>query len=457
MANVNNFLFLNHASFAIERNSQILLIDPWFQGMAFYDGWALLDQSTTNFDIIQWLKLSNKKIFIWYSHEHSDHLSMSFLKDIQKENINLTIIFQKTLDGRVSSFLRNHEFNVIDAIENKPVQLGENFSITTWCHHAGDSFCLIKSNKISILNINDCVVSSENEARILKRKISTLSSHIDILLTQFGYANWIGNEEDKKQRIKSANLKCDRIFIQDKVLKPSVIIPFASFFYFCHPENFYLNDAQNLPKDLIAARVLNPIKEKIFFLKSRDQISLDNINLISYQLSRLSITAIEHWSFLQKKIAPIQTQPQFIKIQNLKELFHSYRKRVSFNFVFLPQFLEFFKIIVPLNILITDINKVVTLSYIRGFNCFDHSKDWHISLTSEIFSFIFKNDFGSSTIHINGRFRLGQNKKIIDIIKFLIIQDLYKSGFGIKHPIASAKFLLGEIIIMLKKKSIKKT
>jgi hypothetical protein len=446
MPAINQLHFFNHASFAIERDFEILLIDPWYQGTAFYNGWALLDESISDSYVIKWLTQSQKKIFIWYSHEHSDHLSMSFLKSISKEKIDLTIIFQKTLDGRVSSFLNKLGLNVIDAKEGIPIGLGKKFSITTWPHHGGDSFCLIKSEDISLLNINDCMISTEDQAQTLKKKYSSLSLQVDILLTQFGYANWIGNESDRDERIKFANHKFDRIFIQNKILCPSLIIPFASFVYFCHPDNFYLNDAQNSPNDLIGAKQLAKIKDKIFFLKPLDHFPLDSIDSIESQLKNLSGKAIKHWCHLKKIIKPIQIQSKEIELRELKKTYLNYRKRMSLNFAFLPQFFELVRLLKPIKILITDVNQVVSLSYINGISFKDNLTDWHISISSEVFGFIFKNEFGFNTTHVNGRFRLGKDQSIFDVIKFFIIQDLYKNGFGIFHPIKSAKFLFGAAV-----------
>ncbi len=455
MTAINQLHFFNHASFAIERDSEILLIDPWYEGTAFHNGWALLDVSTCDASIIEWLKQSDKKIFIWYSHEHSDHLSMSFLKSISKEKIDLTVIFQKTLDGRVSTFLNKLGLNVIDANEGSTVSLGERFDITTWPYHVGDSFCLIKSEDISLLNINDCVISTEDQAQTVKSKYSTLVPNLDILLTQFGYANWIGNESDRDQRIKLANHKFDRIFIQNKILSPTFIIPFASFVYFCHKENFYLNDAQNSPNDVLMAKQLESIKNNIFFLKPRDNISLDGIKSIRSQLENFSGQAIKHWGHLKETIKPLQTKPKEVESRELKDTYLNYRKRMTLNFIFLPQVFEAIKLIKPIRIFITDIDKVANLSYLNGITFKENSNDWHISLSSEVFSFIFRNEFGFNTTHVNGRFRLGKEKRIFDVVKFFVIQDFYKQGFGISHPIKSANFFIREVIRFITKRLLK--
>lgn len=457
MTTVNQLRFFNHASFAIERNSEILLIDPWYQGTAFHNGWALLDVSTNDSYVIDWLKQSQKKIFIWYSHEHSDHLSMSFLKSISKENIDVTIIFQKTLDGRVSSFLKKLGLNVVDANEGEPVNLGKSFNITTWPYRGGDSFCLIKSDKISLLNINDCVIAAESEAKKVKDKYSSLTSQIDILFTQFGYANWVGNESDRDQRVKLANHKFDRIVIQNKVLKPSFIIPFASFVYFCHQENFYLNDAQNSPNDVMLAEQLEPLKNNIFFLKSLDSISLDNDELIREQLEKLSWQAIEHWGDLKETIKPLQIQSKEVDINALTDCYLKYRKRMSINFMFLPQFFEIVGLIKPIKIYITDLDKIASVSYMSGITINENLNNWHISLSSEVFAFIFNNEFGFNTTHVNGRFRLGKDQSIFEVVKFFAVQDFYKNGFGIYHPIKSANIFISQVLRFISRKLVKPT
>ena len=72
--------FINHACFYIESINSILICDPWLEGLAFNNGWSLLDESSSNKETVEDLIRSKKKIFIWYSHEHSDHFFNKFSK-----------------------------------------------------------------------------------------------------------------------------------------------------------------------------------------------------------------------------------------------------------------------------------------------------------------------------------------------------------------------------------------
>ena len=72
--------FINHAGYVIETNNTLLIADPWVEGGAFDNGWSLLDKSITNKMLVEYLIQTDKAIFIWLSHEHSDHFSVPFLK-----------------------------------------------------------------------------------------------------------------------------------------------------------------------------------------------------------------------------------------------------------------------------------------------------------------------------------------------------------------------------------------
>ena len=69
--------FINHASFIIEGNGKSILTDPWYEGEIFNKGWKLLIENETK-DINNILDSID---YIWISHEHPDHFSISFFKN----------------------------------------------------------------------------------------------------------------------------------------------------------------------------------------------------------------------------------------------------------------------------------------------------------------------------------------------------------------------------------------
>ena len=101
--NKTEILFVNHASCLISYKDISILSDPWYEGSSFNDGWNLLFENDDK-DI---KNILSRTSYIWISHEHPDHFSIPFFKkykDFLNEN-NIKILFQKTKDKRVLSFI----------------------------------------------------------------------------------------------------------------------------------------------------------------------------------------------------------------------------------------------------------------------------------------------------------------------------------------------------------------
>ena len=283
--------FINHASFIVETSNSILLVDPWVEGYVFDNGWSLLDKSTSNKELCRYLKKQSKSLFIWYSHEHPDHFSVSFIKELKRQKLNAKFFFQRTLDKRLTSFLRKNNFEIIESNFVKE-SIEEKFNLITFPHEDGDSFLLILVNGKSILNLNDCVIDTKKKSWKLNKQLSKYCSKIDIMMTQFGYANWIGNPDQIMLRRNASDEKISRIKLQNKIINPKTIIPFASFVSFCHKENFYMNDVQNTPFKIYKSNLSHEFRDKMIIMKPWDEIDLKNLELNSIKLLKFQNNAI---------------------------------------------------------------------------------------------------------------------------------------------------------------------
>jgi hypothetical protein len=148
--------FVNHASFVCETNGLRIISDPWLDGMAFNNGWALL--SPTKFSYEDFRNITH----IWISHEHPDHFSPPNLKKIPEScRERITILFQETKDKRVVNFLRSIGFsNFIDLPSDRWVELKPGVEVLCAPIEAGwgegDSWMCLKTPEATLLNINDC-------------------------------------------------------------------------------------------------------------------------------------------------------------------------------------------------------------------------------------------------------------------------------------------------------------
>ena len=433
--------FINHASYLIETQKTLLLHDPWLEGNAFNNGWSLLSKEYKNEDLVNYLYNSGKSINIWISHEHGDHFSIPFIKSIKAKKIDCKFYFQKTADRRVLKFLKANKFNVIECIDGKEYQIEEKLSLSVYPFGGGDAFCFLRSDKKNILNINDCVIDNE---KIAKKTLSRLpaGSKVDVLFTQFGYANWIGREEDRKLRSASAIEKFRRIQVQNKIFNPEVIIPFASFIYFCKQDNYYLNDEQNSPKKMRESSVLENIQDKINFMRPMQNVVIDG----SYigNLQKNTKEAEDYWNnliSLNKSYNPENYKPSntLTGLDEIITLGNKFVSKVNNETLGIVSIIEKLKLLnlKPVSFNIYDLKTNVSLSYADGIKECPNNKV-SISIHSSEFAFILKNDFGWNTLSVSGAFRATRNE-IDDINYFFRWQDAIKNGFSWKNPLHTLK------------------
>lgn len=238
--------FLGHAGYVVERGPVCLVVDPWLEGTAFDNGWDLLVPSV-RFDV-------RRVTHLWFSHEHPDHFSIPAVKAIPPERrAEITVLFQETADKRVVGFLRGNGFTrVLEVTPGQRHVLGEGVALTTVPARDGDSCHLLEVGGLRILNFNDCFYHSVAEVEDAMRALGVKPGEVDLLATQFSYANWVGNPGEPERRRQAARMKLNHLAMQARAVRPRFLMPFASFVFFSHEENVYLNDAVNLPSTAVA-------------------------------------------------------------------------------------------------------------------------------------------------------------------------------------------------------------
>src|SRR3954447_16303705 len=231
--------FLNHASIRIITDAVTLVSDPWLSGSIFNDGWELIWTSE------QLYPLAGDSKFVWISHEHPDHFSPEFFRRLDGKRPE--VLFQSTRDRRVARYLRDRGFTVRELSGRERFPLSSREQLMIGRSGLYDSWSLFESPGKRILNINDCIVKTAADLRAIKKRVG----HVDVLLTQFSYAGWVGSRSHRRLREDAAKRRLDVVRNQITYLEPDYVIPFASFVWFCHAENAYLNDAVNRIPDFL--------------------------------------------------------------------------------------------------------------------------------------------------------------------------------------------------------------
>ena len=379
--------FLNHSSILVEYNDTKILCDPWFSGLAFQDGWSLLKDSSHDINELDY-------DYIWISHEHPDHFS---IKDISSINNPTTFLYQSTSDQKVKKFLENKGHQVIELEDSARFKLG-SMSITSFVCDGYDSSIFFEfSDGTTFLNCNDARLDLGDEIFRMKKIIN---QPIDLIASQFSYANWAGNSMDnlipleQQEMVNNKNKKILESF------KPRAMMLFASFVYLSHEENFYWNKSfvlNAILSDVSAfddsCSIITPIPDQEITIENPFKESFDNTH------------SIEYWENLHSKIQVISKTQEGLAIESLRESYKNFYSKLwssnKKNMVFINEDNdeEFFLITG-----ITDLNVNIKIGLKHeSFEVISSSSEADCSVSAEVFIFLMKNLFARGTVVINSR------------------------------------------------------
>jgi hypothetical protein len=213
-----------------------LLCDPWLEGTIFNNGWSLLSPTRLTYE--DFASITH----IWFSHEHPDHFSPPCLKKIPDEyRRRITVLFHATKDKRVVNLCKALGFAVVELPEWQTVEIAPDFKVMSGMQGLIDSWSAIFAEGKTLLNMNDCVFDRDRELEEIKRRVG----NIDVLLSQFSFATWVGNRDNPGAHKQHAAHKLVEMSRQIRVFQPAQFIPFASYIFFSHAENMFMNENSN--------------------------------------------------------------------------------------------------------------------------------------------------------------------------------------------------------------------
>src|SRR5256884_4938431 len=176
--------WVNHASYVLTARDVRLITDPWLFGSAFNNGWDLI--SETKFSLDDFREITH----IWFSHEHPDHFAPPVLKAIEPAvRANITVLFQETNGPKVLDFCDALGFKVQELRNHRWHALAPGLRVLCGKVPFYDSWLLVESRGLKILNTNDCVVDGEAVAADNFPPPGTGGG----LLTHVSYADLVGN------------------------------------------------------------------------------------------------------------------------------------------------------------------------------------------------------------------------------------------------------------------------
>ena len=391
---------VNHSSVIISDGENSLLTDPYLSGSCFNNGWDLIVETKSKIEDLNF-------DYIWISHEHPDHFSpRDLLKIPIKKRGFITILYQKTKDKKVYDYCIAKGFNVIELSDYEEFKINDNFSITACQHRDSDCWSLFKIGSKKILNLNDCWIYDKSELKMF----NDIYGKIDVLLTQFSFANWIGNVGDHKKSNKISKWHLEKLILQNEIINPRYIIPFASFVYFSNEENSYLNNYSIKIRDVFNVTKSSNVNPIILFP--------DDAWIVGEPFDNEK--RVKMWDIAYKNVS--KKELRLIKKRNIRDLeniFHKYQKRLfkknSYNDLIK---LKKNNLLPTTYIDITDLDIKVSMDIINGIEVVNENSidKMDIHMSSDSLYYLLENEWGRGTLQINGRFQAG-NGKLINFIR----------------------------------------
>jgi UDP-MurNAc hydroxylase len=236
--------YIGHAGFVVETEKALLVTDPWLSREGAFDSaWF---QYPCNHDLApvirQKLRETDKKRFVYISHEHRDHFDPEFLKTLPLQDLTFVVPHFRR-DALRAELAELHPEAVIACshAENVPIPGG---SVKLYLDDSGinrDSSLLLRADGDSFLNLNDCKLNEELPA------ISATEGPISVLTSQFSGATWHPTcyeyEPGEYQRISRKKLinKFEMVARAIEITRPRTYLPAAGPACFLDPTLIALN------------------------------------------------------------------------------------------------------------------------------------------------------------------------------------------------------------------------
>jgi UDP-MurNAc hydroxylase len=172
MSTFSSIDWINHSSYVFRHNDVALICDPWLDQPVFNNGWSLLSKAVFNYEYFKDIT------HIWCSHEHPDHFNVPTLTKIDPQHRSrIGFLYQSTADRLVCQFCRKLNFRDITELKNDEwCRLNGNVKLLCGAHGGEDSWLLIKTPDVSILNTNDCSIGNRRDAEIIRAKADPSTS-----------------------------------------------------------------------------------------------------------------------------------------------------------------------------------------------------------------------------------------------------------------------------------------
>lgn len=403
--------FVNHASTLLSVRDVCVWSDPWLSGLCFNDSWALLTETPREVASQALREVTH----IYLSHEHPDHFHPPTLRSLPDEvKARVTVIIQNQPYKGVLNALKRFGFrNVAEMKHREFLRLGEDVDLYFYHVFPIDSAMALvdRRNAETIINLNDTELSGYD-----RRCIEKDLGRVQVTLNQFSIATYDGRPEVAEVTKQHRDKLIEDCAIEHQALHAEYTVPFASFAYFCQPENNHLNTHRTMTADFAA--FMEGRGCKTIVLKPGDTWERGE--------SHDNAAALAFWTNCERAEKRI-FESQSVQMDALAESALICIDKINRFFTRLP-----LAMVATLSFALPDLSKTFVVDFRRRETRFleGTAGDWDVRVNSQPLWFAFKHTFGMQTLSISGRFVVRSKRfrlMVFRIVTALLNSELYLS------------------------------
>jgi hypothetical protein len=290
-----------------------------------------------------------------------------------------------------------------------------------------DSWLHVETPSYTYLNLNDCVLDRTEHYEAVH---CASTRPLDVLFTQFSYANWAGNRGDKQSMQRQATDKIEQMRRNIAHTAPRFLVPFASFVFFSNTENFYLNEGSNTISEIF----------NLFDLPERPCVVLYPGDVCTPGGLHDSTSRVARYAVARAAIEP-RHERRLVSLEELQRLASNCARRLAqHNHLWAVRLLELMRVLAPLVVRLDDLD--TTILYRPGKSLVvveDAAAD--ISCSADAFAQCLRADYGADTLLVNGRFQVEQPNGLTRLRQAFGINRHNNRGIDFPWGLLSTRFL----------------
>ena len=224
-------------------------------------------------------------------------------------------------------------------------------------------------------------------------------------------------------------------------------MPFASFIYFCHTENFNLNKHVNNCQTTSLFLKNNNINH-CFLNPKIDLIDLSELLKNKTGLENFNNESLNFWDkkISNKKLLKYENKPEVILDDNIKKFLNRIKKKNNIYLLTIMRYLSFKFFFGDVLIEIDKINKIYLVNFFQIKEIENTKKIADISMSSDQFNFMLKETFGFDATLISGRMKAKNSNGLQKLSTSIGFTLMNQSNYGVKIKDLFNKFIFNKIL-----------